>query len=269
MSRPCSFGSYSQDERVEFVNLSRNFGPQIAITAGLDYSSRQAVVVMDADLQDPPEVIPRLIQKWREWCDIVFAGREKRKGESLFKRVRTALFYRLLRQLTVTKIRLDAGDFRLISRRAVEALKAIRESNQYVRGLVTWVGFQQTSVTFVRDIRHAGESKYPLRKLVTSALNGINSFSFVPLRLATYLGLAGFFISFLSSVNAVGLTIFTSSFGPGWGLVIVAILFIGSLQLIILGIIGEYIGRIYEEVKQRPLYLVEEVAGFDKTSDGK
>jgi dolichol-phosphate mannosyltransferase len=177
--------------------------------------------------------------------------------------------YRLLHQLTVTEAPLDAGDFRLMSKRAVEALKAIRERSPYVRGLASWVGFQKTSVTFVRDIRHAGESKYPLRKLVTLALDGMTSFSFVPLRLATYLGLGGSFISFVYIVYAVGLNIFTNSFVSGWALAIVAILFIGSALLITLDINGEYVGRICDEVRQRPLYLVDEAAGFDKTPDGE
>jgi len=259
----------AKDERVKFVGFSRNFGHQIAITAGLDHSSGQAVVVMDADLQDPPEVIPRLIEKWREGYDVVFAVRERRRGEGLFKRMTAALFYRLLRQLTSTEIPLDVGDFRLMSRRAVEALKAIRERNRFVRGLVSWIGFRQTSVTFVRDLRHAGETKYPLRKMVRLALDGITSFSFVPLQLATYLGFAVSFISFIYIVYAVGLKLLTNRLVPGWASIVVAVLFIGGVQLITLGIIGEYIGRIYEEVKQRPLYVVDEAAGFEKTADGE
>ncbi len=258
----------TKDERVKFVSFSRNFGHQIAITAGLDHSSGQAVVVMDADLQDPPEVIPRLIEKWREGFDVVFAVRERRKGESLFKRMTATLFYRLLRQLTTTEIPVDTGDFRLMSRRAVEALKAIRERNRFVRGLVGWIGFRQTAVTFVRDPRHAGETKYPLRRMVRFALDGITSFSFVPLQLATYLGFAVSFISFIYIVYAVGLKLLTNRLVPGWASIVIAVLFIGGVQLITLGIIGEYIGRIYEEVKQRPLYIVDEAAGFERTTNG-
>lgn len=259
----------TQDPRVKVVSLSRNFGHQIAITAGLDYSSGEAVVVMDADLQDPPEVIPRLVAQWRAGHDIVFAVRENRRREGVLKRSTAALFYRLLRHLSATEITLDAGDFRLMSRRAVEALKPIRERNRFVRGLVGWIGFRHTSVTFVRDVRHAGETKYPLRKMVRFALNGIISFSFVPLQLATYLGFVVSLISFIYIMYAVGLKLFTDRAVLGWASVIVAVLFIGGVQLISLGVIGEYIGRIYEEVKQRPLYLIDELAGFEKTSGGE
>jgi dolichol-phosphate mannosyltransferase len=255
----------AQDARVKVMSLSRNFGHQIAITAGLDYSSGEAVVVMDADLQDPPEVIPQLIAQWREGHDIVFAVRESRRGEGVIKRSTAALFYRLLRHLTATEIPLDAGDFRLMSRRAVEALKPIRERNRFVRGLVSWIGFRHTSITFVRDVRHAGQTKYPLRKMARFALNGIMSFSFVPLQVATYLGFAVSLLSFIYTVYAVGLKLFTDRAVQGWASVIVAVLFMGGVQLISIGIIGEYIGRIYEEVKQRPLYLIDKLAGFEKT----
>lgn len=260
---------HAKDERVKFVTFSRNFGHQVAITAGLDHSSGKAVVIMDADLQDPPEVIPRLIEKWREGYDVVFAVREKRKGESLFKRLTAALFYRLLRQLTAIEIPLDAGDFRLMSRKAVEALKAIRERNRFMRGLAGWIGFRQASVIFIRDVRHAGETKYPLRKMVRFALNGLTSFSFVPLQLATYLGFLVSAISLFYIVYAIGLKLFTDRVVLGWTSVIVAILFIGGIQLISLGIIGEYIGQIYDEVKHRPLYLVDEIVGFEKMTSGR
>ena len=177
-----------RDARVKFLNFSRNFGHQIAITAGLDYSSGQAAVVMDADLQDPPEVIPRLIEQWRKGYDIVFAVRAKRQGEGFFKRATAALFYRLFRRMAATEIPLDAGDFRLMSRRAVEALQSIRERNRFIRGLAGWIGFRQTAVTYVRDVRQAGETKYPLKKMLRFALNGLLSFSVVPLQLASYLG---------------------------------------------------------------------------------
>jgi glycosyltransferase involved in cell wall biosynthesis len=252
---------------VKLVSFSRNFGHQIAITAGLDYSSGQAVIVMDADLQDPPEVIPQLIAQWRVGYDVVFAVRESRKGESLFKRSTAVLFYRLLRHLSVTDIPMHAGDFRLMSRRAVEALKPIRERNRFVRGLVGWIGFRHTSIRFVRDVRHAGETKYHLTKMARFALNGIISFSFAPLQLATYLGFAVSLVSFVYMVYALGLKLLTDRVVQGWASVIVAVLFIGGVQLISLGIIGEYIGRIYEEVKQRPLYLIDKLAGFENKSD--
>jgi len=257
----------SQDSRVKVVTFSRNFGHQIAITAGLDYSSGDPVIVMDGDLQDPPEVIPQLIAQWQTGNDIVFAVRASRDGEGLFKRMTASLFYRVLRRLTTTQIPVDAGDFRLISRVAVESLKPIRERNRFVRGLVGWIGFRHTSITYVRDIRYAGTTKYPIPKMIKFALNGIFSFSFLPLQLATYLGLGVSLLSFVYLAYAVWLKLFTARVVQGWASVIVAVLFVGGVQLVCLGIMGEYIGRIYEEVKQRPLYLVEALAGFDKPMD--
>jgi glycosyltransferase involved in cell wall biosynthesis len=254
----------ARDERVKFLSFSRNFGHQIAITAGLDYSSGQAAVVMDADLQDPPEVIPQLIEQWRKGYDIVFAVRAKRQGEGLFKRATAAIFYRLFRHMTATQIPLDAGDYRLMSRRAVEALQSIRERNRFIRGLAGWIGFRQTSVTFVRDVRQAGETKYPLKKMMRFALNGLLSFSLVPLQLASYLGFLISSIGFFYIVYAIGLKLFTDRVVLGWTSVMVAVLFLGGVQLVSLGIIGEYIGRIYEEVKQRPLYVVDEAKGFEQ-----
>jgi polyisoprenyl-phosphate glycosyltransferase len=254
----------ARDERVKFLGFSRNFGHQIAITAGLDYSSGQAAVVMDADLQDPPEVIPRLIEQWRKGYDIVFAVRAKRQGDGLFKRATATIFYRLFRRMTATEIPLDAGDFRLMSRRAVEALQSIRERNRFIRGLAGWIGFRQTSVTFVREARQAGETKYPLKKMLRFALNGLMSFSLVPLQLASYLGFLVSSIAFCYIVYAIGLKLFTDRVVLGWTSVMVAVLFLGGVQLISLGIIGEYIGRIYEEVKQRPLYVVDEAKGFEQ-----
>ena len=252
-----------RDARVKFLSFSRNFGHQIAITAGLDYSSGQAAVVMDADLQDPPEVIPRLIEQWRKGYDIVFAVRAKRQGEGFFKRATAALFYRLFRRMAGTEILLDAGDFRLMSRRAVEALQSIRERNRFIRGLAGWIGFRQTAVTYVRDVRQAGETKYPLKKMLRFALNGLLSFSVVPLQLASYLGFLISSIGFFYIVYAIGLKLFTDRVVLGWTSVMVAVLFLGGVQLISLGIIGEYIGRIYDEVKQRPLYVVDEAKGFE------
>jgi glycosyltransferase involved in cell wall biosynthesis len=252
-----------RDARVKFLSFSRNFGHQIAITAGLDYSSGQAAVVMDADLQDPPEVIPRLIEQWRKGFDVVFAVRAKRQGEGLFKRATAAIFYRLFRRMTATEIPLDAGDFRLMSRRAIDTLQSIRERNRFIRGLAGWIGFRQTSVTFVRDVRQAGETKYPLKKMGRFALNGLLSFSLVPLQLASYVGFLISTIGFFYIVYAIGLKLFTDRVVLGWTSVMVAVLFLGGVQLISLGIIGEYIGRIYDEVKQRPLYVVDEAKGFE------
>lgn len=254
----------AKDARVKLLSFSRNFGHQIAITAGLDHCAGQAAVVMDADLQDPPEVIPRLIERWREGYDVVAAVREGRKGEGLFKRMTAAVFYRLLSRLTATEIPVDAGDFRLMSRRAVDALKSIRERDRFVRGLTIWVGFRQTTVSFIRDVRHAGETKYPFRKMLRFAVNGITSFSAVPLQLATYLGFVVSFISLGYIVYAVWLKISADRLVPGWTSVIVAVLFMGGVQLISLGIIGEYVGRIHEEVKRRPLYVIGDSEGFEK-----
>jgi glycosyltransferase involved in cell wall biosynthesis len=251
------------DARVKYVSLSRNFGHQVAITAGLDYSSGQAVVVMDADLQDPPEVIPQLVEKWRQGFDVVFAVRESRRSDRLFKRMTAALFYRLLRRLAATEIPVDTGDFRLMSRRAVEVLKSLPERSRFMRGLASWIGFRQASVTFARQARHAGKTKYPVRRMLRFALTGITSFSFVPLQLASYLGFLVSLVSLVYMVYAIGIKLFTARVVQGWTSVIVAVLFIGGVQLISLGILGEYIGRIYEEVKRRPLYVVEEAVGFE------
>jgi dolichol-phosphate mannosyltransferase len=255
-----------RDPRVKVVSFSRNFGHQIAITAGLDYSSGAAVIVMDGDLQDPPEVIPQLIAQWRAGFEIVFAVRASRNAESLFKRLTASVFYRILRRLTTTEIPVDAGDFRLMSRMAVDALKPIRERNRFVRGLVGWIGFRHTSISYARDTRYAGVTKYPLTKMIRFALNGVFSFSFLPLQLATYFGLTVSIASFAYLVYAVWLKLFTARVVQGWASVIVAVLFMGGVQLLSLGIIGEYIGRIYEEVKQRPLYLVDAADGFEKVS---
>jgi len=259
----------AKDEHVKFLSLSRNFGHQVAITAGLDHSVGEAVVVMDADLQDPPEVIPQLITKWREGYEVVVAVREERRGETAFKRGTAALFYRLLSRLTSTEIYLDAADFRLMSRKAVNALNTLRERNRFMRGLASWVGFRQTFVTFTREVRYAGETKYPMGKMVRFAFDAITSFSFLPLQLATYLGFGVSCLSLIYVLYAVGLKLFTDHLVPGWASVIVAILFVGGVQLITVGIIGEYVGRIYEEVKQRPLYFVDESAGVEPQMKGQ
>lgn len=253
------------DPRVKIVNFSRNFGHQLAITAGLDYSRGQAVIVMDADLQDPPEVLPLLYHQWRAGYDVVYAVRTEHLGESVFKRGTAALFYRLLTRVVKIDIPANVGDFRLMSRRAVEALSRLRERQRFVRGLASWIGFRQTAVTFVREGRYAGETKYPLRKMLRFALDGLASFSLLPLQLATYLGLSAAAGSLVYLMYAVGLKVFTERSIPGWASLIVAILFVGGVQLLTLGIIGEYIGRIYEEVKQRPLYIVADTVGFAPT----
>ncbi len=258
----------AEDPAVKVVSLSRNFGHQMAITCGLQYARGEAVVVMDADLQDPPEVIPELIRKWREGFDVVDAIREQREGDSLFKRASAALFYRLIRKLARVEIPADTGDFRLLSRRAVEALKATRERSRFVRGLVSWIGYRQTGVRFVRQERVAGQTKYPFRKMLKFAIDGITAFSYLPLQLATYAGFVISGLSFLYVAYAVLQKLLTDQPVIGWTSVIVAVLFVGGVQLITLGVMGEYIGRIYEEVKQRPLYLVDETIGLGSESEG-
>ncbi len=248
----------AREPRIVLVKLSRNFGHQIALTAGLDHACGQAVVVMDADLQDPPEVVARMLALWREGYDVVYGRRIRRLGESCFKRATAAGFYRVIRGLTCIDIPADTGDFRLMSRRAVDALSQLRERNRFVRGMVAWVGFRQTAVEYERTARHAGGSKYPLRKMVRFAADAIVSFSFAPLRLATGLGLLVSILSFAYAAYAVLARVFHWNVVQGWASLMVAIVFLGGVQLVSLGIIGEYIGRIYDEVKGRPLYITED-----------
>jgi len=247
----------AQDARVTLVRLSRNFGHQIAVTAGIDAALGEAVVLMDADLQDPPEVLLEMIARWREGYDVVYGRRTCRRGETWFKRATAAAFYRMLRRLTSIDIPADSGDFRLMSRRVVEALKQLRERNRFVRGLVAWVGYRQIAVEYERAPRLAGETKYPLRKMVRFAGDAIVSFSFAPLRAATALGLLVSAASFSYAVYAVLARIFDWNVVQGWASLMVAILFLGGVQLVCLGVIGEYVGRVYDEVKGRPLYLGE------------
>ncbi|HEY9855066.1 MAG TPA: glycosyltransferase family 2 protein [Stenomitos sp.] len=257
------------DPHARLIDFSRNFGHQIAITAGMDHARGDAVVVIDADLQDPPELIPELVAKWRDGYDVVYAVRERREGDSLFKRATAAMFYRLIARITNVEIPVDTGDFRLMSRRAIEGLKLIRERNRFVRGLVAWLGYRQTGVTFVRHERFAGETKYPLKKMLRFAFDGITSFSFLPLQLAMYLGFLVSFVSFLGVLYVVYLRLFTHETILGWASLMTAILFLGGVQLITLGIIGEYVGRIYDEAKGRPLYLTQDVLGFDREAGNR
>jgi len=247
---------HAHDPRVKVISFSRNFGHQLAITAGLDYAEGDAVIIIDADLQDPPEVIRDLIEKWREGYDVVYAIRKERKGESWFKEWTAKLFYRLIYRITDVEIPKDTGDFRLMDRKVVEALRTMRERNRFMRGLSVWVGFKQTGVYYVREPRFAGETKYPLRKMLKFALDAITSFSYVPLQLATYFGFTIAAISLIGMVIAVYLRLTTGRALLGQATTLVAVLFLGGIQLIFLGIIGEYLGRIYDEVKARPLYVV-------------
>lgn len=252
------------DKRVKLIRFSRNFGHQVAISAGIDRAVGKVAVIIDADLQDPPEVIPRMIEKWSTGYEVVYGVRKKRKGESLFKRVTAALFYRLLRQMTPIEIPLDAGDFRLLDRKVLEELKKMPERRRFVRGMVSWVGFRQTSVEYVREKRFAGTTKYPLRKMINFAIDGILSFSTVPLRISSALGFLSAAVSFLMMMYGLIVRIFyPSRVMTGWASLFVAVLFIGGIQLICIGILGEYLGRVYEETKKRPLYIVAELLNFD------
>jgi len=251
------------DSRVRVVALSRNFGHQLAITAGLNHSRGRAVVIIDADLQDPPEVIPDMIARWREGYEVVYGTRLRRDGETAFKTKTAEWFYRGINRISEIPIPLDTGDFRLLDRKAVDALTAMPERDRFVRGMVSWVGFRQIAVPYDRAARHAGESKYSLLKMLRFATDGILSFSIVPLRVATFLGIAAAATALIAAAASVVLML-ASTFRPSpWLAVLVAGLFIGGVQLICLGIVGEYLGRIYGESKHRPLYVVRETRGFD------
>ncbi|MET1247425.1 glycosyltransferase family 2 protein [Sporolactobacillus sp. STCC-11] len=250
------------DPNVKVIEFSRNFGHQIAITAGMDYATGQAVVVIDADLQDPPELILKMIEKWKEGFDVVYGKRVERKGETFFKKITAALFYRTLRMSTDIDIPLDTGDFRLIDRHVCDEMKRIPEKNRFIRGLVSWVGFKQTAIEYVRDERLAGETKYPLKKMLKLSVDGLTSFSYKPLKLATYGGALLSIAGFVYMIVALALKLFTSNTVPGWTSLIVIQLLFSGFTLFILGVMGEYIGRIYDETKDRPLYIIKEAKGF-------
>jgi dolichol-phosphate mannosyltransferase len=248
----------NQNSHVKILKFSRNFGHQIAITAGTDMAKGDAVVVIDADLQDPPEVIRDFIVKWEEGYDVVYGVREKREGEGKMKLFTASLFYRILKALTKVDIPVDTGDFRLMSKRAVAHLRELREQDRFIRGLVSWIGFKQTAVTYHREKRYAGETKYPYKKMIKFALDGLTSFSSVPLKLATLLGYATSFLALLYACSVLiqkvlGITV------QGWATIMVGMLFLGGVQLICIGIMGEYIARIFNQIKQRPMYIIEEL----------
>jgi len=247
-----------QDARVRPVIFARNFGHQIAVSAGLDYARGQAVVIIDSDLQDPPEVILDLIEKWRQGFDVVYAVRTEREGESWFKLFTASLFYRLIYRITDVDIPMDAGDFRLLDRKVVDVLKSMRERFRFLRGMSAWVGFRQVGVPYRRAARLAGETKYPFRKMFRLALNAITGFSYFPLQLATYLGFVSAGISILAIPVVVGMRLTGSQAFFGQATTLIAVLFLGGVQLICLGILGEYIGRLYDEAKGRPLYILRE-----------
>ena len=261
-SRDSSFARLTsladRDGCVRVVKLSRNFGHQNAVTAGVDAARGDAVVIIDADLQDPPEVIPIMIRKWQEGYDVVYGVRENREGEKWMKRFTAALFYRIMKRITRIEIPVDVGDFRLMSRRVVDKFRQIRERDRFIRGLVSWVGFRQTGVLYNREKRYAGETKYPIGKMIRFSLDGITSFSHAPLKLAMWLGYGVSLIALLYTLVIIvekfmGMTV------PGFASIMAGMLFLGGVQLICIGIMGEYVGRIFNETKARPIYVLEEI----------
>ncbi len=261
---------HRKDPRICYLSLARNFGHQVAVTAGLNFVRGQVIVILDADLQDPPELIPDMIEKWRQGYQVVYAQRTQRRQEGWFKRFTAYVFYRLLKRLADVDIPTDTGDFCLLDRQVVDVLNSMPERNRYIRGLRSWVGFQQTAVRFERDPRFAGEVKYTFGKSLALALNSLVSFSKVPLRISTYVGLLAAVAAILMALLVVYWRIFVPhSPLTGFTIILVAIFFLGAVQLVSIGILGEYIGHIYEEVKGRPLYTLAEVGGFSGQLEAK
>jgi dolichol-phosphate mannosyltransferase len=255
---------HTADPQVHYIDFARNFGHQIAVTAGMDYAQGEAVILIDSDLQDPPELFLEMIKKWKTGYEVVYAVRRERKGEGWFKLATAKLFYRMIYRITDVDIPLDTGDFRLMDRKVVNAMKQMKERHRFIRGMTSWVGFRQTGVHYDRAERFAGETKYPLRRMVKFAWDAVTGFSFFPLQLAMYLG---FTIAGLSALGVIGVIIarlFGNQAFFGQATTLVMVLFLGGVQLISLGIIGEYLGRIYDEVKGRPMYVVNEAIGFDE-----
>ncbi len=250
------------DSRVKAIKLSRNFGHQIAVTSGVDHAKGDAVIMIDGDLQDPPEVIEQFIDKYKEGYNVVYAVRKKRKGESWFKRATAALFYRFLRKVTKIHIPLDTGDFRLIDRKVANSLVSIREKHRFIRGLTSWSGFKQTGVEYVRDPRYYGETKYPFKKMIRFAFDGITSFSFFPIKICILLGFLVSFLAFVFAGYIIIKRLIYSQAIEQWASIMIAIMLLSGVQLFFMGIFGDYIGRIYDEVRDRPLYIVDEVYGF-------
>ena len=259
---------HKKDSRVKGISFSRNFGFQVAVTAGLDHAQGEAIILTDADLQDPPEVYPEMIAKWREGNDVVYGIRQSREGETWFKLFTAKLFYRLIYRITNINIPLDTGDFRLMDRRVVDAIRRMPERNRFLRGMVPWVGFKQTGVTFQRQARYAGEAKFnSIRKMLPFAIDAITSFSYFPLQLATFFGFVCAALSALAIIVVIIVRLFLATpWLEGQATTLVSVLFLGGVQLISLGIIGEYLGRIYDEVKGRPLYLVDKTWGIDSVN---
>lgn len=252
----------ASDESIRLVSLSRNFGQQAAITAGLEAASGQASIIIDADLQDPPEIIPKMIEKWKSGCDVAYGRRTTRKRETLAKKATAAIFYRIMRRITDSDLPVDAGDFRLLDRKVRDAMLRFPERNRYVRGLVSWTGFRQVPVDYSREERHAGRTKYSFRKMLRFALDAVASFSNKPLKVSSYLGIFFSLGSFLYLAVVVFQRLFTETTIVGWSSIVAINLFFNGIVLIMLGVIGEYVGRIYDESKGRPLYIVKDRAGF-------
>ena len=252
------------DPHLRLLRLSRNFGHQIALSAGLEHARGDAIVSIDGDLQDPPEVIPALIERWREGADVVFALRRHREGETWFKLTTAAVFYKLINRVSSVDIPEQAGDFRLLSRRALDALLAMPERARYLRGMSSWIGFRRAEVEYSRDARHAGATKYPIRRMLHFAGDAVTSFSATPIRFVAALGFASVALCLVALAWTLYVRIFTDDTVAGWTSVIVVVLFLGGVQLLSLGIIGQYVGRIFDEVKRRPLYFVDEVVGSDE-----
>lgn len=257
-------GFAAKDKRVKVISFSRNFGHQLAVTAGIDKARGSAVVIIDADLQDPPELIPDMLRLWEQGYDVVYARRKKRKGESFFKLVTAKLFYRVLDKLSDVRIPLDTGDFRLIDARVADELRKMRERNRFLRGMISWMGFRQTPLEYERNERFAGETKYPFKKMVKLALDGIISFSSKPLKLAQYLGFFAVFCAAAVFLYSVACRLIGGrNLVSGWASIMTAVTFLGGVQLISVGILGEYIARMYEESKNRPLYIIEKEINTD------
>ena len=248
----------SERVTIRALTLSRNFGHQLAVSAGIERAKGDAVVLIDADLQDPPEVLPEMIREWQSGYEVVYGVRTERDGESAFKRITAAMFYRLINRLSEVPIPVDTGDFRLMDRKVVDALMAMPEHDRFIRGMVSWLGFRQKALPYKRDARWAGETKYPLSKMIKFALTAISSFSTSPLKIASWVGFAASGAAVFGMLYVLGLRMFTSTWVEGWTALMLAVLFIGGIQLLVLGIMGEYIGRIYGEAKRRPLFLIRE-----------
>lgn len=252
----------TRDPHVRGLDLSRNFGHQICLTAALDHARGEVILMLDADLQDPPELLGKMLKKWREGADVVYAVRKKRRGESFFKLLTAKVFYRILKWCTRIRIPVDTGDFRLIDGQALRAMLSLRERNRFLRGMFSWVGFRQEPVYYNRAERFAGTTKYPLRKMIRLAIDGITSFSIMPLRAAVLLGLVSAIVAFIYGIKVLHTGLFGGGV-PGWASTTLSVLFLGGVQLVTIGILGEYLGRVFDEVKNRPLYFIREVIEQD------